>query len=303
MDDVATINLPQVPFANIDDILVNGNGDAGRITKANFLGAMNDWSTITNKPFEDFEQKYFRTTERTDGADILTLSDSVITSLSKVSTLETEISTLKSSSHSHSNKSIIDLFNTNTDGKLVWNDTIVGSDYELPVASTSTLGGIKVDGTTITADSDGTIHGASQGIDFTTLTTIMTTGTQTGITVTADNDNERFNFEVTGIPAIAIDSEGYWTVDGERGENPTKAQGEKGDKGADGTNGVDGISPHIDEVTSHWFIGETDTGVNATAGIDDTSTTGTDVSWSAKKLNDMIGNINSILASVTGGVT
>ncbi len=346
MDNVATINLPQVPFANIDDILVNGNGDAGRITKANFLGAMNDWSTITNKPFEDFEQKYFRTTERTDGADILILSDSVITSLNKVSTLETEITELdtkvdnnyttldnsivsvaqglsaltnstsqstnalierieplETNSHTHSNKSIIDLFNTNTDGKLVWNDTIVGSDYELPVASTSTLGGIKVDGTTITADSDGTIHGVSQGIDFTTLTTIMTTGTQTGITVTADNDNERFNFEVTGIPAIAIDSEGYWTVDGERGENPTKAQGEKGDKGTDGTNGTDGISPHIDEVTSHWFIGETDTGVNATANIDDTSTTETDVSWSAKKLNDTIGDINTILASVTGGVT
>lgn len=346
MNNVATVNLPQVPFTEVDDILVNGNGTAGRITKANFLGAMNDWSTITNKPFEDFEQKYFRTTERADGADILILSDSVITSLNKVSTLETEIAELdtkvnnnyttldnsivsvaqglsaltnstsqstnalierieplETNSHTHSNKSIIDLFNTNADGKLVWNDAIVGSDYELPVASTSILGGIKVDGTTITADSDGTIHGASQGIDFTTLTTIMTTGIQTGITVTADNDNERFNFEVTGIPTIAIDSEGYWTVDGERGENPTKAQGEKGDKGTDGTNGTDGISPHIDEVTSHWFIGETDTGVNATANIDDTSTTGTDVSWSAKKLNDMIGNINSILASVTGGVT
>ena len=346
MNNVATVNLPQVPFTEVDDILVNGNGTAGRITKANFLGAMNDWSTITNKPFEDFEQLYFRTTERTDGADILTLSDSVIASLNKVSTLETEISkvdtkvdnnydyfskavnslsesissvassmgqslnstnsrvtTLETSSHTHDNKSVIDLFNTNTDGKLIWNNTVVGSDYTLPVASISTLGGIKVDGTTITADSDGTIHGASQGIDFTTLTTIMTTGIQTGITVTADNDNERFNFEVTGIPAIAIDSEGYWTVDGERGENPTKAQGEKGDKGADGINGTDGISPHIDEVTSHWFIGETDTGVNATANIDDTSTTGTDVSWSAKKLNDMIGNINSILASVTGGVT
>lgn len=346
MDNVATINLPQVPFTNIDDILVNGNGDAGRITKANFLGAMNDWSTITNKPFEDFEQLYFRTTERADGADILTLSDSVIASLNKVSTLETEITELdtkvdnnyttlnnsiasvaqglgaltnstsqstnalitrieplETNSHTHSNKSVIDLFNTNTDGKLVWNGVIVGSDYELPVASTSILGGIKVDGTTITADSDGTIHGASQGVDFTTLTTIMTTGTQTGITVTADNDNERFNFEVTGIPTIAIDSEGYWTIDGERGDSPTKAQGEKGDKGTDGTNGANGISPHIDETTKHWFIGEDDTGVSATASIDDTSATGTDVSWSAKKLNDIIGNINSILASVTGGVT
>lgn len=449
MNNVATVNLPQVPFTEVDDILVNGNGTAGRITKANFLGAMNDWSTITNKPFEDFEQLYFRTTERTDGADILTLSDSVIASLNKVSTLETEISkvdtkvdnnydyfskavnslsesissvassmgqslnstnsrvtVLETSSHTHDNKSVIDLFNTNTDGKLVWNNTVVGSDYELPVASNTLLGGVKIDASSLILNTDNQIkvndswltgqmwawgqdknttlylsggvvaqalsskegfgYTSSQSqdtstgmvystfnidllgewvsgksyktnyyvtynqklyrcttennddeflpdnweiidgdsnLDFETLSTAITAGTQTGITVTADNDNERFNFEVTGIPTIAIDSEGYWTVDGERGENPTKAQGEKGDKGADGTNGVDGISPRIDETSKHWFIGETDTGVNATAGIDDTSTTGTDVSWSAKKLNDMIGNINSILASVTGGVT
>lgn len=200
MDNVATINLPQVPFTNIDDILVNGNGDAGRITKANFLGAMNDWSTITNKPFEDFEQKYFRTTERADGADILTLSDNVITTLDKVTTLETEISevdtkvnnnydyffkavnslsesigsvassmgqslnstnsrvtALETSSHTHDNKSVIDLFNTNTDGKLIWNNTVVGSDYELPVATVEVIGGVKPDGTTIVVKSDGTI--------------------------------------------------------------------------------------------------------------------------------------------------
>lgn len=40
--------------------------------------------------------------------------------------------------------------------------TIHGSaSYQLPIATTSTLGGVKVDGTTITADNDGTIHGAS----------------------------------------------------------------------------------------------------------------------------------------------
>lgn len=35
------------------------------------------------------------------------------------------------------------------------------STYTLPIASTSTLGGVKVDGTTITADVDGTLHGAT----------------------------------------------------------------------------------------------------------------------------------------------
>lgn len=62
----------------------------------------------------------------------------------------------------------------------------------------------------------------------------MTTGTQNGIIVTADSENERFNFKVTGIPTIAINADGYWTINGELGENPTKAQGDKGN---------DGISP------------------------------------------------------------
>ena len=242
--------------------------------------------------------------------------------------------TVQNKLHSHDNKATIDKFGVNSNGKLTWDSNIVGSDYVLPVASTSVLGGVRVDGITITVDSDGTIHGASQGIDFNALSTAMTTGTQSGITVTADTENSRFNFDVTGIPTIAIDSEGYWTVDGERGANPTKAQGEKGSdgisptanvtateggatititdssgtttvdisNGTDGVAGTDGISPHIDESTNHWFVGETDTGIGATAAIDDTSTDGTDVSWSASKINSLIGDINTILASVTGGI-
>lgn len=345
MNNVSTINLPVSTFGNVDDILVNASGSAGRIKKTDFLGSMNDWSNVMNKPFDNFNNTYFRTTERSDGADILTLSDSVVTYFGKVDNLQSDlsalettvqdnydyyqravnslssaissvannmgqalnetkerVSNLENNAHTHDNKAVIDLF-TMSDNKLLWNGTTVGSDYELPIATSSLLGGVKPDGTTITVDSDGTIHGASQGLDFEALSTAMTTGTQSGITVTADTENSRFNFEVTGIPTIAIDSEGYWTVNGERGANPTKAQGEKGDRGTDGTNGVDGISPHIDETSKHWFIGETDTGVSATASIDDASITGTDVSWSAKKLSDTIGDINTILASVTGGIS
>ena len=160
------------------------------------------------------------------------------------------------------------------------------------------LSGMIVQGTNMSIITDSNAKtitfNATGGIDFDALAVAMTTGTQNGITVTADNENSRFNFEVTGIPTVAIDSEGYWTVNGERGENPTKAQGEKGENG---------ISPHIDETTKHWFVGENDTGVNATAGIDDTSTTGTDVSWSASKINSVLGDINIILASVTGGIS
>ena len=355
MNNVSTINLPVATFGNVDDILVNASGSAGRITKADFLGSMNDWSNVTNKPFDDFDTAYFRTKERADGADILTLSDSVIAYFQTIGDLQTEVialdtkvdnnyqsvntsisdistrvTTLEGSSHTHDNKAVIDLFST-SDSKLLWNGVAVGSDYELPIATSSVLGGVKPDGTTITVDSDGTIHGASQGLDFNALSTAMTTGTQSGINITADTENSRFNFEVTGIPTIAIDSEGYWTVDGDRGTNPTKAQGEKGSDGisptanvtktetgatititdssstttvdiSNGIDGADGISPHIDSSTNHWFVGETDTGIGATASIDDTSIDGVDVSWSASKLNSMLGNINTILASVTGGI-
>ena len=254
--------------------------------------------------------------------------------------------------HTHENKSVLDLFSMNED-KLLWNGNSIGSDYELPVANTDTLGGVKPDGTTITIDTDGTIHGASQGLDFDALSTALTTGTQSGISVTADTENNRFDFAVTSMPAIAIDSEGYWTIDGARGENPTKAQGERG---SDGANGKDGASPTIDPTTKNWIIGTVDTGVKAEAQsnyfytgtefptsdlidgdlylsfadetkgnvyqyqaltldwslqgnlygggavIDDTSTNGNTVTWSANKINSVIGDINTILASVTGGV-
>ena len=381
MNNVSTINLPVSTFGNVDDILVNASGSAGRIKKVDFLGAMNDWNNITNKPFDAFNNTYFRTTERSDGADILTLSDSVIAYFQTIGDLQTEVialdtkvdnnyqsvntsindistrvTTLEGKSHTHDNKAVIDLF-TASDNKLLWNGVAVGSDYELPIATSSLLGGVKPDGTTITVDSDGTIHGASQGLDFNALSTAMTTGTQSGITITADSENKRFNFEVTGIPVIAIDSEGYWTIDGDRGTNPTKAQGEKGENGTNGTNGKDGASPTIDPTTKNWIVGTVDTGVKAEAQsnyfytgtefptsdlidgdlylsfaedtrgnvyqyqgttldwalqgnlygggavIDDTSTTGNTVTWSANKINSMIGDINAILASVTGGIT
>ena len=220
------------------------------------------------------------------------------------------------------------------------------------------LSGMIVQGTNMSIITDSNAKtitfNATGGIDFDALSTAMTTGTQSGITVTADTENSRFNFEVTGIPTIAIDSEGYWTVNGERGENPTKAQGEKG---SDGVNGKDGASPTIDPTTKNWIVGTVDTGIKAEAQsnyfytgtefptsdlidgdlflsfaddtrgnvyqyqeltlnwslqgnlygggavIDDTSTTGNTVTWSASKINSVIGDINTILASVTGGIS
>ena len=226
-----------------------------------------------------------------------------------------------------------------------------GLDFE-------TLSGMIVQGTNMSIITDSNAKtitfNATGGIDFDALSTAMTTGTQSGISVTADTENSRFNFEVTGIPTIAIDSEGYWTINGKRGENPTKAQGEKG---SDGVNGKDGASPTIDPTTKNWIVGTVDTGIKAEAQsnyfytgtefptsdlidgdlflsfaddtrgnvyqyqeltlnwslqgnlygggavIDDTSTTGNTVTWSASKINSVLGDINTILASVTGGIS
>ena len=51
MNNVSTINLPVSTFGNVDDILVNASGSAGRIKKVDFLGAMaviDDTSTTGN---------------------------------------------------------------------------------------------------------------------------------------------------------------------------------------------------------------------------------------------------------------
>ena len=304
-----------------------------------------------------------------DGAEIIPLVSGNITKNTKYSTIKDDIINSIPSTEIPSWSDITGKpFSSIGNGLTVTNGVLSANESGLDfTALSNTI--VQGENMSIITDSNAkTItFNATGGIDFDALAVTMTTGTQSGITVTADSTNNRFNFEVTGVPTIAIDSEGYWTVNGERGENPTKAQGEKGSDGADGisptavvtdtgvgatititdkngtttvdiydgadgvsptasitqtetgcsitvvdgsgtttadlTNGADGISPHIDETTKHWFIGTTDTGVGATASIDDTSIDGVDVSWSASKLNSMLGNINTILASVTGGVS
>ena len=61
-----------------------------------------------------------------------------------------------------------------------------GGSYTLPVASTTTLGGVKPDGTTTTVDEDGTIHAH----DTTPVATTTTVGSvkPDGTTITIDNN-------------------------------------------------------------------------------------------------------------------
>lgn len=323
MGDIKTTDFDlETSISDNDDLLANISGGTARIPFKNIKSILSAWNNITGKPFQTLDNAYLIVKQNGQSA-VLTLSDDIVETLNSAGAFASDIQALQDTSHTHDNRATIDKFGTNSEGKLTWNSITVGSDYTLPVATDSTLGGVKVDGTTITVDSNGTIHGSSsyelpiasnttlggvkvdgtsitinsdgvissaaQGLDFDALTSAMTTGILSGINITADSENERFNFEVTGIPTIAIDANGYWTINGERGENPTKAQGVDGESGYSPTakviptengatitiidqngetnatisNGTAGISPHINAVTGHWFIGETDTGVLA----------------------------------------
>ena len=353
--------------------------------------------------------------------------------------------------HTHNNTEILDKFALDENNSLVYDGSPIG-EYTLPVAKEDTLGGVKPDGTTITIDEDGTIHGANTYILPTA--SINTLG---GVKVDGDtikSNNGVISADVIGnwsagvnypVGYFVVYGEGMWecmvahtsqstfdeskwmpvafraikiynwstntdyylyqlvvynnmlyraiekhtsggsfdeskwelisggttgttinnwsaqtdyvigdlvingttlykcntnhtsgeTFDETESANWTALSGVQGEKGSDGisptanvtateggatititdssgtttvdisngTNGANGISPHIDSSTKHWFIGENDTGVSATAAIDDTSTDGADVTWSASKINSLIGNINTILASVTGGIS
>lgn len=232
-----------------------------------------DWNTITNKPFESFSEGDFVI----DESNVVSIGTSI-----------------KNQLHTHDNKEVIDKFSVDTNGNLLFN----GQDIKADGIDFTALSRMLVQGENIsivTDESAQTITLNASGIDFTALSTAMTTGTLSGISITADTENSRFNFEVTGIPTIAIDEEGYWTINGERGSNPTKAQGNDGfspianisqtDTGAtitvtdssgtttaDIISGADGITPHIDDTSKHWFVGETDTGIVA-EGVTTISTT------------------------------
>ena len=133
--------------------------------------------------------------------------------------------------------------------------------------------------------------GSSTALDFTALSNALTGGTLSGLSITPNEETETFNIEITGLPSITIDSEGYWNINGERGNNPTKAQGEAGfaptvsiedtEAGVDINiadvngehffslrDGIDGTTPHIDDTSKHWYIGGKDTGVLAEGRVD-----------------------------------
>ena len=116
-------------------IFCNDNGELRQIDIdiiSKFLGNTT-WSTLTGKPFNSINSDEF--------------------------TVSGETLKIKGY-HTHSNVEILNNFALNENGTLMYDGNIIGG-YVLPVATAETLGGIKPDGTTITIDEDGTIHGAN----------------------------------------------------------------------------------------------------------------------------------------------
>ena len=73
------------------------------------------------------------------------------------------------SKHEHINKTVLDKLSDNN-GNLQYNGSDItggGSSYTLPTASETTLGGVKVDGTTITVNDDGIISATATGTGLT----------------------------------------------------------------------------------------------------------------------------------------
>ena len=377
-------------------IFVNDNGvlrqvDIDIISK--HLGNTT-WSTLTGKPFNSIDNDEF--------------------------TVSGETLKIKGY-HTHNNAEILNNFALNENGALVYDGNIIGG-YTLPIATEETLGGIKPDGTTITIDEDGTIHGANT-YELPTASDTVLGG------VKIDNDTIKSNNGVISADVIGnwsagtsypvgyfvVYGEGMWecmvahtsestfneskwmpvafraikiynwstntdyylyqlvvynnmlyraiekhtsggsfdeskwelisggttgttindwsaqtdyvvgnlvindttlyqcntnhtsgeTFDETESANWTAlsgAKGDKGDKGDKGTNGTDGITPHIDEATKHWFIGDVDTGIGA-EGINGISPTATVEQTETGATITIVSGEQTTTAELTNGIS
>lgn len=77
----------------------------------------------------------------------------------------------------------------------------------------------------------------------------------------AGNSSANFSDPVA-LPARLIGPQG---ASGKTG--PAGRDGVNGSDGAPGRDGVDGITPHIDQLTNHWFLGDEDLQVNASGAL------------------------------------
>lgn len=186
-----------VTMSNTDKFVIIVNGQEWLISKANlqkvFTGLSSDDYAKINKIVIDGNGVKFLN-DKGEYVDIITLfnQDQFVKNTSGLIEL--------SGYHTHSNQeNILDKFTVDDSGALLFNGESISS-YTLPIASKDNLGGIKVDGTTITIDENGTIHGANTYILPTASDTVLG-----GVKV--DNDTIKVNEGV-----ISADVIGNWSA-------------------------------------------------------------------------------------------
>ena len=132
--------------------------------------------------------------------------------------------------------------------------------YTLPAATTTTLGGVKPDGSTITVTGDGTISAVGGGTATTVSVTVGSTttgdpGTEASVTNSGDAQNVVLNFT---IPQGAQGIQGPAGADGADG-----AQGPQGDTGPEGPQGPAGANGTNATITSATATIDNNTGTPA----------------------------------------
>ena len=158
----------------------------------------------------------------------------------KISQLENDDNTVKDADYVHTDN------NYSTEEK---NKLASLSNYELPIASTSTLGGIKL-GEGLESEADGTVN--------------VTGGSgENGATFTPDVDDSG-NLSWTNDKGLPNPEP--VNIKGPKGDTgATGEQGETGPQGDPGPAGADGVTPTIGE-NGNWYLGETDTGKPSRGG-------------------------------------
>ena len=186
-----------VTMSNEDKFVIIVSGQEWLISKANlqkvFTGlSSEDYAKINKIVINGNGVKFLN--DKGEYADITTLfnQDQFVKNVSGLIEL--------SGYHTHSNQeNILDKFTIDDSGALLFNGEAISS-YTLPIANKDNLGGVKVDGTTITIDEDGTIHGANTYILPTASDTILG-----GVKV--DGDTIKINDGV-----ISADVIGNWSA-------------------------------------------------------------------------------------------
>ena len=160
----------------------------------------------------------------------------------KISQLENDDNTVKDASYVHTDNNFSDTDKSKLDSL---------NNYELPIASTSTLGGIKL-GEGLESEADGTVNvtgGGGSGENGATFTPSVDDSGNLSWT----NDKGLPNPDPVNIKGPKGDT----GATGEQGE--TGATGAAGPQGVPGQDGTDGVTPTIGE-NGNWYLGETDTG-------------------------------------------